>query len=267
MRILVTVKYVPDTDEIRIDEVTGTMVREGIPGIINPMDMYAIEAALQIRERYTGEIIAISMGPPQAEKALREALSMGVDKAFLLTDSRFAGADTWATAYTLSYAARKLGPFDLIICGERATDGETGQVGPELGTMLGLPVVTYVSQIEEIHPPDEISSGRMICRRLVEEGYQRIEVVLPALLTVTKEIGEPRLPSFSGKLFARKAEIPCLTLTDLNLNPDEVGLAGSPTRVVKVFYPSLNRDAVLVNAPPEKAVDEILRFLQNLGLI
>ena len=267
MRILVAVKYVPDTDEIRIDEATGTMVREGIPGIINPLDLYAVEAALRLREAYGGEIVALSMGPPAAEEALREALSMGADRAFLLTDCRFAGADTRATAHTLSAAARKLGPFDLVLCGERAIDGETGQVGPELAAMLDLPAITYVSAMEEIRLPQTGNSGWIRCRRLTEEGYQRLEAPLPALLTVVKEINEPRLPTFRGKLSARRAEIRRLTLDDLGLSPEEVGLDGSPTRVVKVFYPTLSRDTVLVNAPPEKAVEEIVSFLREHALI
>ena len=267
MRILVAVKYVPDTDEVRIDEATGTMVREGIPGIINPLDLYAIETALRLKEQHEGEVVALSMGPPQAEVALREALSMAVDQAFLLTDRRFAGADTWATAYTLSYAVKKLGPFDIVLCGERATDGETGQVGPELGTLLGLPVITYVSRIEEVQPPINDAPGWIVCRRLVEEGYQLLEVSLPALLTVVKEIGEPRLPTFWGKLRARQITIPHLTLDDLGLNAEEVGLAGSPTRVVKVFYPSLVRKGVLVNASPEKAVEEILYFFKKYAIL
>jgi len=263
MNILVAVKYVPDTDEIRIDEATG---REGIPGIINPLDLYAVEEALRLRERYGGKIVALSMGPPAAENALREALSMGVDWAFLLTDRRFAGADTWATAHTLSRAAEKLGPFDLILCGERATDGETGQVGPELGAMLGLPVITYVSQIEDLSPPSDDNPGLIRCRRL-KEGYQLLEAPLPALLAVVKEINEPRLPIFSGKLRARQATIPCLTLDDLGLEPERTGLAGSPTRVVKVFYPSLSRATRTVNASPEKAVEEIFSFLKEKALL
>ncbi|MEM3658312.1 MAG: electron transfer flavoprotein subunit beta/FixA family protein [Candidatus Hadarchaeum sp.] len=267
MRILVAIKYVPDTDEIRINEATGTMIREGIPGTINPLDLYAIETALRLREQYGGEVVTISMGPPPAETALREALSMGVDLAFLLTDPHFAGADTWATAYTLSRAVKKLGPFDIALCGERATDGETSQVGPELGTLLDLPVVTYVSQIEEVQPASGDSLGWILCWRLVEEGYQLVEVSLPALLTVVKEIGEPRLPTFLGKLRARQAVIPRLTMDALDLSPKEVGLAGSPTRVAKVFYPSLTRRGVIINLSPEKAVEEILSFLKRCGLL
>jgi len=267
MRILVTVKYVPDTDEIRIDETTGTMVREGIPGIINPLDLYAVEEALRLRERHGAEIVALSMGPVAAETALREALSMGVDRAALLTDKRFAGSDTWATANTLSKAVRSLGPFDLILCGERATDGETGQVGPELGAMLGFPVITYVSQIENVYSPQGEEPGRIRCRRLTEEGYQRVEAPLPALLTVVKEINEPRLPTFQGKLAARQSKIQHITLNDLGLKASETGLQGSPTRVVKVFYPSLTRDTVLVTEPPEKSVEKIIAFLREHELV
>ena len=267
MRILVAVKYVPDTDEIRIDETTGTVVREGIPGIINPLDLYAVEEGLRLKEKWGGEIVALSMGPPKAAEALREALSMGVDRAVLLTDGRFAGSDTWATANTLSKAVRKLGHFDLILCGERATDGETGQVGPELGAMLDLPVITYVSRIKDLRPPHGGEPGWIRCCRLTEEGYQRLEAPLPALLTVVKEINEPRLPTFRGKSRARRTEIKVLSLEDLALSPQETGLQGSPTRVVKVFYPSLARDTVIVAESPEKSVERIIDFLREHQLI
>ncbi len=267
MRILVTAKYVPDTDEIRIDESTGTMVREGVPGIINPLDLYAVEEALRLKEKWGGEIVALSMGPPAAEEALREALSMGIDRAVLLTDRRFAGSDTWATANTLSKAVQRLGYFDLILCGERATDGETGQVGPELGTMLSLPVITYVSKIEHLLPPHGGEQGWIRCRRLTEEGYQRVEAPLPALLTVVKEINEPRLPTFQGKSRARRAKIQHLALEDLDMEVQETGLQGSPTRVVKVFYPSLTRNTVMITDPPEKSVEKIIDFLRRHELI
>ena len=267
MQVFVPLKYVPDTDEIRIDEATGTMVREGIPGIINPLDLYAVEEALRLKDRHGGEIVALSMGPPAAEVALRESLSMGVDRAVLLTDKFFAGSDTWATANTLSKAVQKLGHFDLILCGERATDGETGQVGPELGAMLGLPVVTYVSQIEDLYPPHKGRSGWVRCQRLTEVGYQRIEAPLPALLTVVKEINEPRLPAFQRKLAARQADIQRITLADLELAPEGTGLRGSPTRVAKIFYPTLTRSATMVVDSPEKAVEKIVTFLKENGLI
>ncbi len=267
MQIFVPLKYVPDTDEIRIDETAGTMVREGIPGIINPLDLYAVEEALRLKDRHGGEIVALSMGPPTAEEALREALSMGVDRAVLLTDKLFAGSDTWATANTLSKAVQKLGSFDLILCGERATDGETGQVGPELGAMLGLPVITYVSQIADLRPPHKGRSGWIRCQRLTEEGYQRIEAPLPALLTVIKEINEPRLPTFQRKLTARQAEVQRIVLEDLELGPEKTGLRGSPTRVAKVFYPTLTRNTTMVVDSPERAVDRIVTFLKENGLI
>lgn len=266
MRILVPLKYVPDTDEIRIDETTGTMVRKGIPGIINPLDLYAVEEALRLKEKHGGQIVVLSMGPSTAEEALREGLSMGVDQAVLLIDERFAGSDTWATANTLSKAVRKLGDFDLILCGERATDGETGQVGPELGAMLGIPLITYVSRIEKVCPARR-GTGWIRCQRLTEEGYQQVEAPLPALLTVVNEINEPRFPTFQGKLAARRAEIQRLALDDLDLTPEETGLQGSPTQVVKVFYPSLTRDTTMVVESPEKAAEQIIAFLQKNGLV
>lgn len=266
MRILVPLKYVPDTDEIKIDEPTGTMVREGIPGIINPLDLYAVEEALRLKNTHSGEVVALSMGPPAVEEALRESLSMGVDQAVLLTDKRFAGSDTWATANTLSKAAQGLGDFDLILCGERATDGETGQVGPELGAMLGLPVITYVSHIEKVCLLRR-GPGWVRCQRLTENGYQQVETPLPALLTVVKEINEPRFPTFQGKLAARRAEIQRLSLDDLNITSEGTGLQGSPTRVVKVFYPTLTRSTTMVVGSPEKAVERIIAFLKENNLV
>ncbi len=267
MRILVTVKNVPDTDEIKIDEQTGTMVREGIPGIINPLDLYAVEVALRLREQHGGEILAVSMGPPSADTALREALSMGVDRAILLTDRKFAGADTWATARTLAAATERLGPFDVVLCGERATDGETGQVGPELADMLDIPLMTYVSEICEVFPPMQDKGGWLRARRLTEEGYQKVQAPLPVLLTVVKEIGEPRLPTFVRKLKARTEEVECLRQSDLDLPDEECGLSGSPTRVVRVYYPTLARETEKVEGSADKAVERIIAFLQEKGLV
>ncbi len=265
LRMLVPVKYVPDTDEIRVDETAGTMVREGTPGTINPLDLYAIEAALQLREKYGGEMVAMSMGPPAAERALRDALALGCHRAFLLSDPDFAGADTWATARTLAAGAEKLGPFDLIICGERATDGETGQVGPELAAMLGLPVVTFVSELCEVEPSANGRPRRVRCRRLTEEGYQEVTVLLPALLTVTKQVTEPRLPTLRGKLAARRAQVAKWSRCNLDLALDECGLRGSPTRVVRVHYPKLSRQAERVEGPRDVVVERIVSFLQTKG--
>lgn len=265
MEILVPIKLVPETDKVRMDPDTGTMVREGVDSIVNPLDLYAIEAALRLKEDHGGSITVLSMGPPAAERALREALSMGCDRAFLLSDKAFAGSDTWATSRVLSTAIRHCGSFDLIITGERATDGDTGQVGPGIAAWLGIPVLSHVSQLKLA------DHSSLMATRLTEEGYQRLEVRLPCVLTVVKEIAVPRLPTLRGKQQARKVTIPCLTASDLGLDPETIGLAGSPTRVVKIFHPKVAREAERIEAREEaqirQAIDRILEVLDNQGFL
>lgn len=265
MRIIVPIKQVPETSDVRLDETTGTMIREGVESVINPLDLYAIESALQMRAEEGGEVIAVSMGPPAAAAALREAVAMGCDRGVLLSHRAFAGADTLATAYTLSRAVLKLGLPDLVICGERATDGDTGQVGPGLGSLLGLPVITFVNRIAGL------DRGELCVSRLVEGGTERLAVRLPALLTVVKEVGEPRLPTLSGKRRARQAEIPVWGPDDIGADPVRIGLSGSPTRVVKVFRPRVSRECRKETAKdPEaidRAVDELIRILDARNLL
>jgi electron transfer flavoprotein beta subunit len=265
MHIIVPIKQVPETSSVKMDETTGTMIREGVEAIVNPLDLYAIETALRLRERHGGEVIVISMGPPGAMTAVREAIAMGCDSGFLLSDKAFAGSDTWATSYTLSAGIRKLGSFDLIICGERATDGDTGQVGPGIAAFLGLPVATYVGKI------DEADSSKVRVRRLVENGHEILDVQLPAVLTVVKEIGEARLPTLHGKRRARSIEIPVLGPENLDVDAGNLGLQGSPTRVVKIFRPKVTRECkkmpVKDEATLEAAVDALVAFLQKKELL
>jgi len=265
MRIIVPIKQVPETNAVRMDEETGTMIRDAVEAIVNPLDLYAIETALRLREAHGGEIVAISMGPPNAIKALREAIAMGCDQAALISDKAFAGSDTWATSYVLAAAIRKLGRFDLILCGERATDGDTGQVGPGIASFLDLPAATYVGAIEQI--------DREQCRlrRLVEEGYETLELGLPAVLTVVKEIADPRLPTLRGKLRAKEIKVPTWGPDDLDVEDGHLGLSGSPTRVVKIFRPKLARECEKVIAMDEQAVaqanDKLLGFLRERSLL
>lgn len=265
MKIVVPIKQVPETGAVRMDERTGTMLREGVEAIVNPLDLYAIELALVLREAHGGEVVAVSMGPPKAESALREAVAMGCDRGVLLSDRLFAGADTWATSRTLSLALQRLAPFDLVLCGERATDGDTGQVGPALAACLDLPVVTYVSQLEALQ------GGTARVHRLVEDGYEVLDVDLPAVLTVVKEVGHPRLPTLRGKQRARLATVPVWSAADLGTTADSTGLAGSPTRVVRIHKPSLARQGTRVAAPDEaaagRAVDSLLAFLDSKGML
>lgn len=255
MRIVTPIKQVPETNAVRMDEATGTMVRDGVETIVNPLDLYAVEAALRFREA-AGEsiqITAITMGPPAASRALKEVVSMGVDEAVLVTDKAFAGADTWSTSYVLAAAIRKIGGADLILCGERATDGDTGQVGPGVAAFLSLPVATYVSRISQISPA--------VCEmyRLIENGHEILEVELPAVATVVKEIAEPRLPTLHGKRRARDLQLTTFGVNDLDLDPALLGLKGSPTRVVRIFRPKVTRECEMIVAADTDGVDRAVR--------
>ncbi len=264
MHIIVPVKQVPETNSVRMDPDTGTMIRSGAETVVNPLDLYAVETALRLKERYGGRVTAISMGPPPAESALREAASMGCDDAVLLSDRRFGGSDTWATSYTLARAIAHLGSWDLVVTGERATDGDTGQVGPGIAAWLDRPIATYVA-----HMP-QLREQRITVERLVEEGYQRITISTPAVLTVVKEIAVPRLPSLAGKRRARQITIPVLGIDDLDLDQSNVGLNGSPTRVVKISSPTVARAGeriVVTDDNLVESVDRIVAFLQTREII
>jgi len=234
LNIIVCIKQVPDTTEVKINPETGTLIREGVPSIINPFDTYAIEEGLLLKEKFGGTVTVVSMGPPQAMEALKEAVAMGADEAVLLSDRAFAGADTWATAYALSRAIRKLGEFDIILCGKQAIDGDTGQVGPGIAGQLGISQLTYVFKIRELDP----ETGTVLVERLLEEGREVVQAPLPALLTVVKDINQPRYPTFMGIRRATKMEIPTWTAADLPAcDSGKCGLNGSPTQVVRVFAP------------------------------
>lgn len=231
MNIVVCIKQVPDTTEVRIDPQTNTLIREGVDSIINPFDTYAIEEAVRIKERLgEGKVTILSMGPPQVEAALREAISVGAEEVILLSDRAFAGADTWSTSLTLATALRGM-EFDLLLCGKQAIDGDTAQVGPGIACHLDLPQVCYVNKIREI------SKEKAVVERMMETGIEVIEVELPAVFTVVKDINEPRLPSLKGKMRAKKAEIIIKTAKDIGAAPEEIGLNGSPTVVDKIFSP------------------------------
>ncbi|MCG8480693.1 MAG: electron transfer flavoprotein subunit beta/FixA family protein [Spirochaetales bacterium] len=265
MNIIVPIKQVPETSNVKMDPETGTMIRGGVETVVNPLDLYAIETALRLKEEHSGHVTAITMGPPPAEKALREAVAMGCDEALLVSDRKFGGADTWATSYTLAQAIKTLDEFDLIIAGERATDGDTAQVGPGIAAWLHLPVATYVAAIEKI------DSGTMTVERLVEEGYQILRLPTPSLITVVKEIAAPRLPTLRGKKRARTMEIPVRNTENMTLDPAALGLKGSPTRVVKIDTPKVTRGGRVVTATDkasiESAVDELFAFLHTKELV
>jgi electron transfer flavoprotein beta subunit len=260
-KIIISIKQVPDTTNIQINPKTNTLIREGVASIINPFDMYAIEEGLRIAENYEGMVVVISMGPPQVEEALREAISMGADRACLLSDQSFAGSDTLATAYTLAAGIRKLGGADIILLGRQAIDGDTGQVGPGIAENLGIPHITDVRKIETID-----SEGVIVVERMLEGGYIRIKTRMPVLLTVVKEINEPRLPSLKGKLRAKKENIQVWGLKDLHLVPDRVGLIGSPTQVVRIFTPPMLSGGKVFKGDVRQAVKRLLAGLEKEGI-
>ena len=260
MNIVVCIKQVPDTTNVRINPETNTLIREGVESIINPFDMYAIEESLRIKERVGGTVTVLSMGPPQVETALREALSLGVDDAILLSDRMFAGADTLATSFTLAQAIRKIGKVKVIFMGKQAMDGDTGQVGPGVAEHLSIPHITDIRKIEEI------SEKEAILERLLEEGYVRLKAGFPLVLTVVKEINEPRLPSLRGKMAAKKAEITVWSAEDLEIEPTRIGLNGSPTQVMKIFSPPKPGGGKVFTGDPADTVKSLLDELTSGGI-
>lgn len=265
MKIIVPIKQVPETSNVKMDPETGTVVRSGIETVVNPLDLYALETAFRVKERYGGSVTALSMGPQQAIKALKEAVAMGCDDAVLVSDRKFGGSDTWATSYTLAQAIKKIGAFDLIITGERATDGDTAQVGPGIASWLDIPVASYVAKI------NGVDGSRISLERLVEDGYQLLSLSLPCLLTVVKEIAAPRLPTLGGKIRSRDMRIPVFTSENMELDPARLGLKGSPTKVVKIDTPKVTRGGILVKAEDDEAivsaVDRLMSFLENKGIL
>jgi electron transfer flavoprotein beta subunit len=257
LRIIVCIKQVPETQEVRLDPVTHTLKREGIAAIINPFDLYALEEGLRVKDARGGTVTVITMGPPQAEAALREALGFGADAAVLLSDKAFAGADTWATALTLAKAGEKLGGADLIFCGKQAIDGDTAQVGPMLATILDIPYVAWARKLAFN------DGGAVTVERLLDHGYDAVETALPALITVVKEINEPRVPSFKAKLKAKKADIPVWSIDDLGLNAADVGLSGSFTQVVKVFPPPARGKSEIWTGTPEELAARLWQRLKE----
>jgi len=257
MNIIVCIKQVPDTANVKIDPQTNTLIREGVESIINPFDMYAIEEAVRTKEKLGGNVIVITMGPPQADAALREAISMGADEAILVSDRAFAGSDTWATSYTLACAIRKIGKFDIIFCGKQAADGDTAQVGPGVSMHLDIPQVTYVKKIEEI------TVDRARVERMTEEGYEIIETPLPVLFTVVKEINDPRIPSLKGKIKAKSAQIKIMTAKDIDADEKSLGLNGSPTQVVKIFTPLPREGGLMLTGSTEEIVDKLVEVLKD----
>ena len=250
MNILVCVKQVPDTTEIRIDPVRHTLIRDGVPSILNPFDAYALEMALRIRDAEGGKVVVLSMGPAQAKNMLIECLAVGADQAYLCSDRVFGGSDTLATSFIISQAIRAIerqcGPFGLILCGKQAIDGDTAQVGPEIAEHLGYPQVTYAVEIKA-------EGDGVVVKREAENGYEMIRAACPCLVTATKPDFDLRYPTLKGKLAARKAEIPVLTNAELGLDPAYTGLKGSPTKVKSTFTPPVKEGMVKIQEDSDEA--------------
>ncbi len=261
MRIVVCIKQVPDVTQVRINPETNTLVREGVANMINPFDMFAIEEGVRLKEKHGGTTTVLTMGPPQAESALREAISLGCDEAILLSDRAFAGADTLATSFTLAAGIRQVGAYDLVIMGRQTLEGDTAQVGPETAENLGIPHVTDVRKIEEIR------DGTITLERLIENGYLRLRAPLPILITVVKEINVPRIPSLRGKMAAKKAVIETLGAAALQGVPaDRIGLVGSPTQVVRIFTPPKPAGGKVFTGDVAPAVQALLAELKAAGV-
>jgi electron transfer flavoprotein beta subunit len=263
VEIIVCIKQVPEGHSVRIDPTTHALVRQG--GIINPFDENALEAALQVKEAHGGRVTAICMGPPDADRSLRQALALGADAAVLLTGEAYRRSDTLATSCALAAAIRKLFPaggepgFDLILCGKQAIDGDTAQVPPGLAERLGLPQVTFAVGLE-------IENGRLRARRLLDDAYETVEIKLPALVSVVKQINTPRLPAMRGVLRAKKAEIITWDAPDLGVDLSQVGGEGSPTAVIKTFSPERRQRGQLLEGSPEELAGKFVEIVRGLNL-
>ena len=261
LKIVACIKQVPEISEVKIDPKTHTLKREGVPSIINPFDENAVEEGLRIKEKYWGELVVITMGPPQAEEALRRCLAMGADEAILISDKAFAGSDTLATAYTLSLIIKQLRP-DLVICGKQAIDGDTAQVGPELAEQLGIPQITYVKKVDI-----DSRENKIIAHRETDDGYEIVQCKLPVLITVLKILNEPRYPSIRGILTAKRKEIKVIKAADLKADTSKLGADGSPTQVVNIFTPQVHQSGKMVKLEPKDSSQEIVNFLQQEKII
>lgn len=260
MNIIVCIKQVPATNDVKINKDTNTLVRDEAQSVINPFDTYAVEEGVRLKEATGGKVTVISMGIPKVADILKECIAVGADEGILLSDRAFAGADTLATSAALAAGINKIGQYDIIICGKQAIDGDTGQVGPGLAERLGIPHITCIRKIEEI------KEGYIRAQRMTDFGYEVIECSLPAVITVVKEINEPRLPSIKGMMKAKKAVIPVWTADDVGADKDKIGLRGSPTKVIKTFTPEININTEIIDGTPEEQAHKLVEKLLQLQI-
>lgn len=262
MKIIVCIKQVPDTAEVRLDPKTNTLIRDGVPSIINPDDKAGIEAALRLKDKVGGTVTVLSMGPAQAEEALREALAMGCDEAVLLSDRAFGGADTWATSLTLASALKKM-EYDLIITGRQAIDGDTAQVGPQIAEHLGIPQISYARDIQ-------VEDGKVVVQREFEDRVHILEASMPCLVTALAELAEPRYMTVAGIVaaYAKKIDVWTLSAIEDQVQPEALGLKGSPTRVKKSFTKQAKGQGELkTGLSADEAAQEIFAALRSRHLI
>ncbi|MDR0862196.1 MAG: electron transfer flavoprotein subunit beta/FixA family protein [Oscillospiraceae bacterium] len=262
MKIIVCAKQVPDTNEVKIDPVKGTLIRDGVPSILNPDDANALEAALALKDRYPDTTISVvSMGPPQANYMLRECLAMGADEAYLLSSRAFGGADTCATSTTIAAGIRKIADYDIIFAGRQAIDGDTAQVGPQTAQRLGLPSVTYVQNIREL------KQGSVIVERQLEDGYEVVEVQTPCVLTAVKELNTPRYMSVENIEEAYTKAITTWNEVDVNLKPEDCGLKASPTQILRSFAPAPKGKGKLLAGSIAEVSAQLVAELSELHVI
>ena len=261
MKIVVCIKQVPDTTEIKLDPVKGTLIRDGVPSIMNPDDKGGLEEALKLKDKYGAHVTVITMGPPQAEAILREAYAMGVDRAILLTDRKFGGADTLATSNTIAAALRNI-EADLIIAGRQAIDGDTAQVGPQIAEHLGLPQVSYVKDMQY-----NTEDNSLTIKRVVEDGYYLVNVQLPALVTVLSEANQPRYMRVGGIVEAFDKQVETWTFDDITIDPEIIGLNGSPTKVKKSFTKGAKQAGKVFELEAKEAVNLIVEKLKEKFVI
>ena len=261
MKIIVCIKQVPDTNEVKIDQKTGTLMREGVPSIINPDDKAGIEAAIQLKEKYGADVTVLSMGPPQADVALKEAYAMGADRVILLTDKAFAGSDTWATSLALAYAIKKI-EYDVIICGRQAIDGDTAQVGPQIAEHLNIPQVSYVTDVSKVE------GGHLVVKKQFEDFYQMIKINKPCLLTVLREMNKPRY-MVTSRIFdvCQNQIVEKMNIADIGLEPERTGLKASPTQVKKVITKSAKAAGKVHELGPKESVQLIIEKLSEKFVI
>ena len=262
MKIVVCIKQVPDTTEVKLDPKTNTLIRDGVPSIINPDDKAGIEAALTLKEQLGGTVTVVCMGPPQADVALREALAMGCDDAILMSDRAFGGSDTYATAHVIAAGLKTL-DYDLIITGRQAIDGDTAQVGPQIAEQLGTPQVSYAAEVKTAE------DGAVVVKRQFEDRYQLLKVKTPCLITALSELAQPRYMTVSGIVNAYNKEVKVLTFEDVknNLNPDFIGLKGSPTNVKQSFTKQVKGAGTVINVSADEAVKTIMDKLIEKHII